>query len=329
MKKTLIALAAIAAAGAASAQVTVYGKFDVGYSMTSGNTENPAAAAKNINVVGVSGWETSRFGVKASEKASGLTLSVNLEGKVYDGTAPFKGFDRTATVGISGSFGTVTLGNQWTPVDNAIWTTDALEYNGFTPLAGGIWNYDMGNTGMGNAKGSIQYATPDMNGFQGFILSAPNVNDSSVATNYTGLGINYGKGPLVIQWANQSYTLGSSATTSTNVFAFNYNVGVANLYAGFVNTDSGAAATGKDSGYTFGVKVPLGNDSVSVGYAKNTTSISGKADASYGSWAAQYIKSVSKTTVAYFGIRSVETLNYKQTAVDNVIKTGAGLRLDF
>ena len=49
MKKTLIALAAIAAVGAASAQVTVYGKLDVGVSNTSaGGT-----------VVGVNQWENS------------------------------------------------------------------------------------------------------------------------------------------------------------------------------------------------------------------------------------------------------------------------------
>ncbi|NBT92518.1 MAG: porin, partial [Betaproteobacteria bacterium] len=60
MKKTLIALAAIAAVGAASAQVTVYGKLDVGVSNTSaGGT-----------VVGVNQWENSRFGIKAEQEVS-------------------------------------------------------------------------------------------------------------------------------------------------------------------------------------------------------------------------------------------------------------------
>ena len=140
MKKTLIALAAIAAVGAASAQVTVYGKLDVAYTNSSAGSS-----------VGLNGWETSRFGVKAEDKMGGMTASVVLEGKLRDNTngqAAFQGFDRTATVGLAGSFGAVTIGNQWTPVDNAIWTTDALEYNGFTPLAAGLWNADVGNTGM-------------------------------------------------------------------------------------------------------------------------------------------------------------------------------------
>jgi len=319
MKKTLIAIAAIAAMGAASAQVTVYGKVDLGASNTSADGTK----------VGLNGWETSRFGVKASETAAGLTLSAQLEGKLRDdssaGQAGFKGFDRTATVGVAGSFGAITIGNQWTPFDNAVWTTDALEYNGFTPLAGGIWNYDVGNTGMGNAKNSIQYATPDMNGLQAFVLTASNVAaNTQGAKNYTGLGVNYVKGPLVINFATQSYNgkyVGAAevttATISSNVLAINYNIGAATLYGGLVNTTDDVAGS-KDSGVTAGVKVPLGADSVSLGYASNKTSLNGK-DSTIGAWGAQYIKSLSKAAVAYFGVQSVDSVN----------KTGAGVRYNF
>ena len=314
MKKTLIAIAAIAAVGAASAQVTAYGKLDIGVSNTStGST-----------AIGLGGWETSRFGLKASEKAGGLTLSAQLEGKIGGGTADFGGFNRTATVGVAGSFGAITIGNQWTPFDNAVWTTDALEYNGFTPLAGGMWNYDAGNTGMGNAKGSIQYATPDMGGFQAFVLSAPNVSDAMPgARNYTGLGLNYAKGPFVVNIATQTYS-GSTVdgvsvgtpTTSSNVVALNYNLGVATLYGGVVNSDNGNGS--KESGMTAGVKVPMGADSVSIGFATNKTSTGG-VDSTIGSWGAQYIKSLNKAAVFYAGLQGVNSVN----------KTGAGIRYNF
>ena len=315
MKKTFVALAAIAAVGAASAQVTVYGKLDAAYTNTSAGSS-----------VGLNGWETSRFGVKASDKVGSMTASVVLEGKLRDnsnGQAAFQGFDRTATVGLAGGFGAVTIGNQWTPVDNAIWTTDALEYNGFTPLAAGLWNADVGNTGMGNAKSSIQYATPDMNGFQGFLLVANNVTGNTQgSTNYTGFGLNYVKGPLVINYANQSFdgTFAggkqvSSASTKTNVFAINYNVGAANLYGGWVNTDNGSST---ETGYTLGVKVPMGANSVSVGYASNKATAAGK-DTTIGAWGAQYIAAVTKATVAYVGLQSIDSAN----------KYSAGLRVNF
>ena len=306
MKKTLIALAAIAAVGAASAQVTVYGKLDAAWTNTSAGSS-----------VGLNGWETSRLGVKASDKLGAMTASVVLEGKLRDNTdgqAAFQGFDRTATIGLAGSFGAVTIGNQWTPVDNAIWTTDALEYNGFTPLAAGLWNADVGNTAMGNAKSSIQYATPTMSGFQGFVLVANNVKGNTQgATNYTGLGLNYGAGPLVINYAYQAFdgyfngtAQVSTASTKTNVFAINYNVGAANLYGGMVSTEY--SATSKETGYTFGVKVPVAKDSVSVGFASNTATVSGK-DTTKTGWGAQYIMPVTAKTVAYAGVQSIDSAN--------------------
>ena len=322
---TLPALAAIAAVGAASAQVTVYGKLDVGVSNTSaGGT-----------VIGSSGWETSRLGVKAAETVGGLTASVNLEGKIYnDGSTAFKGFDRTATVGLSGSFGAVTIGNQWSPYDNALWTTDALEYNGFSVLAGGMYNYDIGNTKVGTVRSSFQYATPDMNGFQAFLMVAPNVTGNTDGpTNYSGFGVNYAKGPLVVQYAYQAYDgkyqadsaagvtpvvkaaqIGTGSVTA-NVLALNYNLGTATLYAGMTKVSD---ITTSDSGYTFGVKVPMGKNSVSVGYASNKTSAASK-DTTIGAWGAQFIQGLNKSTVAYYGIQSIDSVN----------KTSAGLRVNF
>ena len=318
MKKTLVALAAIAAVGAASAQVSVYGQLDVGVNNTSaGGT-----------VVGISGLQTSRFGVKAEQKVGDLTVSAVLEGEIGAGTAVFKGFDRTSTIGIGGSFGTVTMGNQWTPFDNAVWTADSLEYSKFTPLAGmqAAWWYDVGNTGMGNAKNSFQYSTPDMNGFQAILLVAPNVNaNTQGSTNYSSVGLNYSKGPLTINFATQSmdgtYTeatkkQNATATNNSNVISVQYNLGMATIAGGIVNNDTGAGET--DRGYILGVKVPLGADSVSVGFSSNKNSVGGK-DTTKGAWSAQYVKAIGKAAQAYVGFQSVDGVN----------KTGAGLRLNF
>jgi len=323
-------LAAIAAVGAASAQVTVYGKLDVGVSNTSaGGT-----------TVGINGWETSRFGVKASQKEGGLTFSANLEGKISSDAGAMGGFDRVAMVGVSGAMGTVTLGSQWTPFDNAIWTSDALEYNGFTPLKGlkAAWNYDLGNAPnmYGNAVTSIQYATPDMNGFQAIILTAPNsASGFPGAQNYTGVGLNYSKGPLTINFATQSFngTLNgaSTPTSNSNVLSFQYNMGTAIVMGGVVNSDSGSDKplgvkadgstywySGSDKGYIVGVKVPMGKNSVSVGFSGNTNTVAGVGK-SINAWGAQFIQGLTKSTVAYYGLRSIDSVN----------NYGAGLRIDF
>ena len=327
MKKTLIAIAALAAVGSSFAGTTVYGKLDAGVFNT----------PKDGTSVGLSGFETSRFGIKGEEKAGGLTLSAVLEAKVNDdksskdGQAAVMGFDRTAIVGVSGSLGTVTIGNQWTPFDNAAWTSDALEYAiKFTPLQSGLWNYDVGNTQMGNAKNSVQYATPVISGFQAFVLTAPNVTGNTQgAANYSGVGINYANGPLVINFATQAYstfpvtkdnvTTTHTETVNSSVLAVNYDLGVAKLYGGLFNTDSGTDAGGKDTGFTVGVALPFGADSVRVGYGSNKTSIKNSADTTGSAWSAMYMKPLTKAALGYAAVMSK----------DSVTTSGVGIRYDF
>ena len=159
--------------------------------------------------------------------------------------------------------------------------------------------------------------------FYYFLLVANNVTGNTQgSTNYTGFGLNYAKGPLVINYANQSYDgafVGgkqvATASTKTNVFAINYNVGAANLYGGWVSSDYG---TSSETGYTVGVKVPMGKNSVSVGYASNKATVAG-VDKTIGAWGAPFIQGVTKSTVAYYGLQSVDSNN----------KYSAGLRVNF
>jgi predicted porin len=66
MKKTLVALAALAALGTASAQVTVYGKVDLGVSSktTTGGVDQGLEITSG-------NYEGSRFGIKASHDLTG------------------------------------------------------------------------------------------------------------------------------------------------------------------------------------------------------------------------------------------------------------------
>jgi len=314
MKKTLIAIAALAAAGASFAQTTVYGKVDAGlFNTTAGGT-----------AVDFGGYEGSRFGVKAQEAAGGMTYSIQLEGSVSGNGQAFTGFNRTATLGVAGSMGAVTVGTQWTPFDNAVWTADATEYSKFTSLkATTAWNYDVGNTGGGNAKSSVQYTTPVVNGFQGIVLSAPNVSGASFS-NYSGVGLNYGNGPLVVNFATQAMSNNGGPTANSNVLAVNYDFGAAKAYGGVINTDSGTIGGGKDASYTVGVAVPFGADSLRVSYAGNKTSYTTGADLTSNAWAALYLKPLSKAAMGYAGVGSVSA---GSASAQNT--TGVGIRYNF
>jgi predicted porin len=113
MNKTLIAAAvsaALMAPVAAQADVTLYGRVHQGIQIV-----NPAMGDSTTDFVGIG----SRFGIKASsDLGNGLSASARYEFGVIsdqDKNDDNVSIDKTriATVGLSGPFGSVNLGNQW------------------------------------------------------------------------------------------------------------------------------------------------------------------------------------------------------------------------
>lgn len=313
MKKTLIAMAAVAAVSAASAQVTVYGKADVGIRSTSG------VAVGTVVASGV--YESSRLGFKGTtDLGSGITGSFQLEGgaNLVEGT--FGGFNRVASVGVSGAFGAVTVGRQWSLYDGAIYSMDAMEYNGFTST-NALWNDDTGNTGGGNVAGSIQYATPSMGGFSAQIIAAPNNTSVAGYGNYTGYGLTYSKAPLNVVLATQSYDTSATTSSKSVAIAGSYDLGAVVLYAG--NTTTAITNGRQSNGSTFGIKLPMGQSYVTVGAATNKDTTAG-VDLNTTAYAAQYIYNWNKQALIYVGYNSFSQGN--RSAVNT---SGAGVRYNF
>lgn len=309
MKKTLIALAAVAVVSAASAQVTVYGKADVGIKNSGATT------------VASSVYETSRLGFKGTtDLGSGLKGSFQLEGAIDLVAGSISGFNRVATVGVSGAFGTVTVGRQWSLYDGVIYYMDAMEYNGFTST-NAIYNDDLGNTGLGNVAGSIQYATPSMGGFSAQIIAAPNNTTVAGYGNYTGYGLMYAQGPLNVVLATQSYETSATTTSKSVGIAGSYDLGAVVLYAG--NTTTAITNGRQSNGSTFGVKLPMGQSYVTVGAATNKDTTDG-VDLNTTAYAAQYIYNWNKQAVIYVGYNS------KTAGSAAAVNTsGAGVRYNF
>jgi predicted porin len=227
MKKTLIALATLSAlAGTVQAQssVTVYGLFDGGLR----NLTNVNAAGDDNLTLGSSGtYHSNRFGFKGTEDlGGGLKALFQLEGGYNSGTGVGnKGlFDRTAKVGLSSAYGTVSLGRQYTiaydvnasfdpfdhkfssitPVSSASIGTrndNAIVYKGvfgaFTARAG----YALGESVSGSNDGSTMAAGLNYdNGPLSLGVVYTKKNDTRIATANgitTGLGTdleNFGVG---------------------------------------------------------------------------------------------------------------------------------------
>jgi predicted porin len=163
MKKLLLGAVLAAAALLAQAQssVTVYGSLDVGYIGTNYNGVATSASTKQTtNAFGNSAEQSSRLGFKGQEDlGSGTSALFTLETGLNPDQSTLSSFNtRQAFVGLKQTgLGTAAIGTQYTPVYNAVATTDPGQLN--------------------NMLGSLIYTSnPQANGNSG---SAPFANTSS------------------------------------------------------------------------------------------------------------------------------------------------------
>jgi len=349
MKKTLIALAALAAFGSASAEVVLYGKVDLGLS----STTKTGAVDQGMEVTS-GNYEGSRFGIKGgSDFGAGVKGIFQLEQGINaatgkEGNSGYA-FNRVAMVGLTGAFGTVSAGVQWTPYDNA-WGWDQTEYNGFS-APNKTWakgaHADNGNnpeTYAGNAKNSIAYTTPDMSGFNATILYA-NGSDKTATTDstkYVGFGANYVAGPLNVNFGYESVASnvnwGTALTTPSDktgayILGASYNLGVATVGGAYQQATAdigGGTAQQKDAGWTLGVSVPLSaQTTAAISYAAETTTQAGLTDGTSKGFGGQVIYNWTKQAAIYGGAYQVKATEVASTAEITTTKYAAGLRYKF
>jgi predicted porin len=128
IRRSLIAGAVLAAtAGAAQAQnVTLYGRVDLGFQYTTDINDD----GDNLSEVYNGGIRPSIWGMKGTEDlGGGLSAFFNLESHFEADTGTFGGgtgklFRRQANVGLTGTWGTLTLGTQYSPAVLALLPTD-------------------------------------------------------------------------------------------------------------------------------------------------------------------------------------------------------------
>ena len=133
MKKSLIAIAALAAAGAAAAQssVTMYGQVNTGYEYSKTDITTSRGVKTTTKKTGFQNDQvkSSRLGFKGEEAlGNGLSATFALEMGFDAANGEFKTtkdkdghkiatFNRKATVGLKGAFGEVRIGKDSTPMN--------------------------------------------------------------------------------------------------------------------------------------------------------------------------------------------------------------------
>ena len=303
MKKTLIAFAALTAiAGVAQAQstVTLYGIADV-YAGQKSVTTNGNKLKQTV--IDSSGLNTSRFGFRGTEDlGAGLKAIFTMEaGLALDtGAANQNGgglFSRQAFVGLSGNFGTATLGRQYTAYD-ALYRATNNTYDGtYLSTTDRVWN--SGVTNFSNrASNSFAYASPSYSGFSGaFVLAGGEDKSNGTATTVgvkasrnNSFHIKYANGPVLVGYAyqNEKFNAGSTIASLTpntqtgdrtyNLFAGSYDFGVAKVTGGYniakQERSTPATANAKDKEYQLGVSAPFGAATVAAGYTRSKSDTS-------------------------------------------------------
>ncbi len=271
MKKTLIALAALAATGAAMAQssVTIYGVIDAAYTSVNntgvGSTDNTGMTSSNN--------ATNRLGFRGSEDlGGGLKANFQIEtGFSTDAPGGTTLGDRGAWVGVSGGFGEVRLGREysttfWSGFLYSPFGTGGVGNNfGFAARVlayqiTGQGNVDPAATGSQNAiwnNNSITYSTPRISGFQGHLQYVLDEQTASSGGKSTGFRLNYTQGPLSAEVA-YSKTDGGQAAPQPAAGSAIANARTAFLGGAIVNAlDHKSTVAGVS--YDFGVAKVMAN----------------------------------------------------------------------
>jgi predicted porin len=265
MKKSLIALAVLAASGAAFAQssVTLYGYGDMGVGKSVGTAQanqfNPGTADVGGIRWGMRGSEDLGGGLKAT---FGMETNAINEAGVGDG-----GFGRGAFFGLSGAFGTVQLGRQARNSVVAGAVGSPAGWRGTDPeSAVGIRYSINNNVGVSSRQSAlVNYISPSISGFSarvGVEAAADNAGKS-----VTDIALLYSNGPLALSYG---YIKAQTLEANSGVHG-SYDFGVAKVYASYNKRGAitGAGAVAAQDGYSLGVKAPFGATTVYGTFAKN------------------------------------------------------------
>jgi len=334
MKKTLVAVAAMAAVTGAMANATIYGNIDQAYTKSS-TTVNGVQTASSL---GMSSYQmgSSQIGFKGEEDlGGGLKASFLHEMGVF--TEQNGGvLTRQAYVGLSGGFGALRAGKQYSASFFNLIGSDPFGATGGT---GGTYvgNLLIGNQGADGDNplrqaNAIQYEAPTLVpgvriALTKVLAGANSANGAPKTADSTGYALLYTSGPLNVGYTSDSIkaqniagagvTAAPTSTTKLTTVAAQYDLGMAKLtYSDgkIMNNGRGVKAS------MTGIAVPMGAATLML------TSSTGKANTTGGDTTLKGMQyggnyALSKRTVAYLHINNSTST---KATVDTKVK-GYGL----
>ena len=352
MKKSLIALAVLAASGAAMAQssVTLYGVADVAVTHVNGNDNwtGLSSGANKTSRLGFRGVEDLGGGLKANfVLEGGFNLDAG-DGKSGGATDSGFQFKRQSTVGLAGNFGEVRLGRELTAAYNATARYDVFGSVGIAHSQ--LWDED-GKTRVTRTfddryhyttnqrvSNAITYVSPDFSGFK----VAANYGFGEVAGKnsdgrYFGGGLTYDNGPLSLGLGAERMNKGDGAAmqaqASNDITAWSlggsYDLGVAKLLAAYRQSTAkdvailGATSDLKNRGYMLAVTAPVGPGLVRAAYNRYEAKFDGEKGVT-DQFGLGYVYNLSKRTSVYGTYAYIKNKN--DNALNLTVNSSGGVK---
>ena len=337
MKRSLIALAALAVVSAASAQssVTMFGVVDAAVSIGNGDTSNKTAltnSSYNSSRFGVRGVEDLGGGLKASfhleagvQNDNGAAAATNTNNQATGGAlAGMNGsqgltFNRKSVVSVMGGMGELRLGRDYTPQFWSFTVFDPFGTNGVGTTQ--ALNSSAGGFTIVRASNSIGWKSPNWGGFGIWAQTYLGENASSAASQAgdgAAIRLSYANGPFSVALATSKTTTGATTdVTSTNV-ALSYDLRVVQLM-GFYNTDSNTGLADV-KGWTLGALIPAGPGTVRVALSNSDNGIGAKTD----KFAVGYVYDMSKRTSLYGTFASLSNSGAAAQALNGAATPAGG-----
>lgn len=290
MKKTLIALAVLAASTASMAQVTLYGVADVAIGAV-GNVPG-VKSDMNMKTNDAQNDGNSRWGIKVVEDlGAGMKATAQFEQNIdYSTGATGTSDARYAYLALDGGFGRIKAGRTLTPSFFGVATWELTGAANFSAVAN---QFGFAGGPSRNSR-ELSYTTPNMGGFSatlGYVTEVDGIENGLLGSKVDANAI-YAAGPLAVglsYWKLDKVAPGAPTDG-------NYSLGASYNFGSFILAGSLQDAAGSSQGWTLGARVPVGPWAFTVDVAQDT----GFDDTDYLVYAGY---SLSKRTTAYIDYR--------------------------
>jgi hypothetical protein len=237
MKKTLVAVAALAAFSGAYAQATISGVVEAGILIPNSGTQSMASGGNGGSEITITTGEDLGSGLKAT----GSVTIINNMFAASEGGTPAAGTTAAVVaknavrtynsfIGLSGDFGSVKLGSQFSPAFFAANVGD--------PFGQAAGTYNLAVQGA-HRYDAVTYSSPSIAGAS---LSYQ-VNPANTENSYS---VTYATGGFTA-----AYAADKTATTDTSGISANYDFGMAKVFYASKTTKGATAAN------SLGISAPV------------------------------------------------------------------------